>query len=254
MQNYGNISTFTRANQGLFNFESAYAEHKPIIERPNYKNPNRLLHNNIGKFVLAEQIREYRINITSADRNSTTYPNQFNFKTSFGGITNAPIIPRVFKNVKYIKLDEVRLPKAFHIEDSGGGNWIVSTGTDYQFINEMYIIVKIPEIGRSNVYGTRSSLSDNSFVLIYDKVLGNYFNVYLTSNNVYTYPDDGLIDINNMTIQLMNMDGTIYEINDKSTSVAITDVRNPMYSKLQIGLSFVIGCMTNEIDTDATYG
>jgi hypothetical protein len=249
------MTTQTRANQGLFNFETAFTEHKPEIERPNYKNPNRLLHNNVGKIMLAEQIREYRININSADRNITTYPNQFNFKVKFGGVgTNTPIIPRVFKNVKFIKLDEVRLPKAFHIEDSGGGNWVVSTGTDYQFINEMYVVVKIPEIGRNNVYGTRSSLSDNSFVLIYDKVLGEYYTDYLTSNNVYSYPDDGLIDLSNMTIQLMNVDGTIYEINDKSTSVAITDVRNPLNAKLQIGLSFIIGCMQNEIDTDTTYG
>jgi len=248
------MTTQTRANQGLFNFESAYTEHKPIIERPSFKNPNRLLHNNVGKIMLSEQIREYRINIDSADRNITTYPNQFNFRVSYGGVgVNTPIIPRVFKNVKYIKLDEVRLPKAFHIEESGG-NWIISTSTDYQFINEMYVIIKIPEIGRSNVYGTRSSLSDNSFVLIYDKILGAYYTIYLTSNNVYTYPDDGLIDLNNMTIQLMNKDGTIYEINDKSASVDVTDVRNPLNAKLQMGLSFIIGIMQNEIDTDTTYG
>jgi len=248
------MTTQTRPNQGLFNFETAFTEHKPIIERPNFKNQNRLLHNNVGKIIISEQIREYRVNINSADRNITTYPNQFNFKVLFGGTgVNTPIIPRAFKNVKYIKLDEVRLPKAFHIEESGD-EWVISTDTDYQFINEMYIVVKIPELGRSNVYGTRSSLSDNSFVLIYDKVLGAYYTLYLTSNNIYTYPDDGLIDLNNMSIQLMNKDGTIYEINDKSTSVAVTDVRNPLNAKLQMGLSFIIGVMQNEIDTDTTYG
>lgn len=255
MQNYSYYSPQIKSSQGLNNYEQAFAQHNPITSRPSFINNGKLLHNNVAENILTEQIKEYRINIDSADRNITTYPNQFNFQVSFGGVgTPSPVIPRVFKNVKYIKLDEVRLPKAFHIEDSGGGNWIVSTGTDYQFINERYLIIKIAELGNSNIYATNNVFADGSFILIYDKVLNTYFTIYLTSNNIYTYSDSQLFNLSCMTIQLMNINGTIYQINDTTTSVPITDVRNPSYPKLQMGLSFVIGVLQNEMDTDTTYG
>lgn len=127
-------------NPSMSNFNKAFQESTPILDRPNYINQNNLLHNNLGESIIDEHIVEYRINIDSLDRDIKVYPDPFNFTVKFNPATtgyvkrDVPIDPynkskgtkhieerfegnpmphicRDFRNVKYIRLDCIVLPQ-----------------------------------------------------------------------------------------------------------------------------------------------
>ncbi len=137
---YGSRSQISRqqdSQQNGNNFNMAYQQNQPMIERIDYSNKNNLIHNNIADPVFAEDIIEYRINIDSLDRDICKYPNPFDFEVSFDESTGnnvrtetikngqciaitewfkgacMPLINKRFRNIKYIKLDSIVLPQ-FH--------------------------------------------------------------------------------------------------------------------------------------------
>ena len=57
----------------MSNFNNAYEQPYPIIEKLDYSNKNNVLHNNIGPRVLDEHIVEYRVIIDSQDRDIKVY-------------------------------------------------------------------------------------------------------------------------------------------------------------------------------------
>ena len=146
---FGNFNPITTnnmpLNNGLNNFNSAFQVNAPFIEKQDFRNKNTFLHNNINENLLLEQIIEYNLNIDSKDRSLTAYPNPFDFTVTFGGHgqvienkitlkkkssdlgaineskfenkkityegTPGPIINKKFKNVKYLRIDYLILPK-----------------------------------------------------------------------------------------------------------------------------------------------
>ena len=134
LSNFNPISTNSHHLNNTTNFNKAYNESQPIIEKINYTNNNNILHNNIAPQVLDESIIEYKIIIDSIDRDIKTYNNPFDFIVKFGAMGGGivrynsykkgnlipensyisgqpqPYINKEFKNIKYIKLDTVVLP------------------------------------------------------------------------------------------------------------------------------------------------
>ena len=101
------------------------------VLRPTFANNQmkRMIDNNLNNNLLAEPMKEYNIYIDSDDRKLATFPDPFNYVVTFksdGNSTNnkfsgsgyfeqtaGPVIPRTFKNVKYVSLNHVVLSECF---------------------------------------------------------------------------------------------------------------------------------------------
>ena len=136
LNNMRNPSHFgiNELNLGRNNFSQAYQPFNQMIPQRPINNDGNLGHNNVNSNLLSEIITEYTINVDSADRDLTNYPSPYNFeislggagtsttrisdknnpgftvKTTFGGVPN-PRIDMNFKNVKYVKLKYILMPK-----------------------------------------------------------------------------------------------------------------------------------------------
>jgi len=64
-----------------------------------------------------ENVFEYIININSADRDCTIYPNPFNYRVEFNpsNVTKNAYIAKYFKNIKYMNLKSVVVPRRYYI-------------------------------------------------------------------------------------------------------------------------------------------
>lgn len=109
-------------NYSNYNINKSFQPTTPLIGHIDYSNKNNLLHNNVHDKVLDENIIEYKIDIDSIDRDITVYPDPFSFVVNFAPIpsscsygqrmggTPTPHILIDFRNVKYIKLQNIILP------------------------------------------------------------------------------------------------------------------------------------------------
>ena len=112
-------------------FDEAFIPNEQLVEKQSYINKGKILHNNINDNTFVEGVVDYQINIDSDDRNVEIFPNPFHYVVSFKATgkfnynkfktennedaefpeTPGPVIIRNFKNVKYIGIDQVTLPR-----------------------------------------------------------------------------------------------------------------------------------------------
>src|SRR4051812_35981025 len=69
-----------RSDYGGYNY--AYTPNFPMVPPTDFRNHNQVLHQNITKNVLQEEIIEYAIIIDSADRDCNLYPNPYEYKVT----------------------------------------------------------------------------------------------------------------------------------------------------------------------------
>lgn len=99
--------------RGYYNYDQAYATQQNIIDKQDFTNRGNVIHNNLGQNLLSEHVSEYKIKINSADRNVSSYPSIFKQRIMFDDSCG---FLRSFKNVKYITIDTVVLPRSFAID------------------------------------------------------------------------------------------------------------------------------------------
>jgi len=283
------------------NFNEAFTPNQPIVDRLNYQNKGQLLHNNIGDQILDEHVVEYRIYIDSLDRDIITYPDPFSFtvkfnppsasriqheepidyknkskgtkivETRFEGLP-APHITKEFKNVKYIKLENVILPKfnKLILKKTGDGFEFDQTSN---LTNDRYVSLVIKELGQERYYSTSEGVTRISpsgkcytpptpFALIVpDKYLGFNFFTGIPYYGSKIYKNSDLGNITQLTIQFFDSAGLPIKVTDLFTNddlqeyefdngepLPITDLRHPLNKEIQINLSFVIGVVESQIN------
>ncbi|AYV81706.1 MAG: hypothetical protein Harvfovirus54_3 [Harvfovirus sp.] len=75
-------------------------------------------------------------------------------------------------------------------------------------INEhKFLILKIKELKNNHIYSTNTGTSDNTFVLLQDKFIGNYQTVWLSRNGTCTFPSSLLQNIERLTIEFCDNRG-----------------------------------------------
>ncbi len=245
----GNFKPNTTQNTTQNNiFDHAFRENFPIIERHDFRNQQNVLHNNLGDSVLNEHITEYRINIDANDRDLNLYPNPFHFTTSFGISKNRPNINREFRNVKYIKIESIILPK-FHViqkylippppptttltaaqlqqqlelEDLNHNPGSSSSATplfpqtDYRLLpnqktldSDKFVILEIPELTNNRIFGTNTH-NENGFLIFPERIYDTYYTgtTYYSSK---TYDDSTLHNITKLTFIFKDSYGKPYTI------------------------------------------
>lgn len=285
---------------GKATFIDAFKKHEPMIEKITYNNPNDLLHNNIGDVVLDEHIVEYRLNIDSLDRDISVYPDPFHFvvkfnPTSGGRVTTevpvdyknkmkgtkivetffksppGPYINKEFKNVKYIRLENVILPVHSNIKELDDGSFVFDKSSN--LLNDRYVSLAIKELDCYRTYSTNDNSTrafnhslitpPKSFaIIIPDKLFG--YNFY-SGSSFYgntIFKDSHLGNVKQLSIDFYDSFGvplhyddlfTAAEVNDENNDISIDDLRHPLNKKIQVHLSFIIGVVESQINTDPKF-
>jgi len=317
---FGNFTSLTSNNMpingGPNNFNNAYMTvTTPFIEKQDYRNKNNFLQNNVNETLLLEQIIEYYLNIDSVDRTLAAYPNPFKFTVTFGGHgptidrktfvkkntdicgtqneskkfsktisydgTPGPVINKKFKNVKYLRLDYIILPKTNIIirenciisNSSGASDGEFISGSGMSDINcclsenqsdkiaykYKYLILRINEIKSDKILGTNRNLENDVFILYPDKIMGSNHIMWLPTSGTRTYKNSILENINRLTFEILTPDGEELNIYDENNKIVnITNETNKeiiecIDKNMQINLAVVMGVIENELNTNTKF-
>jgi hypothetical protein len=115
-------STDMALSRGIVNDNSVKypknpAEYGLYLDRKEFK-LEMPLYPNVSDNIASENVTEYVIMIDSSDRNTYLYPNPFILKTFFNQSddTMRLNIPRVFENVKFMRIENVILPRQYLLQ------------------------------------------------------------------------------------------------------------------------------------------
>ena len=311
---FGNFNPITTnnipTNNNAHNFNATYQINRPFIEKADFRNKNDLLHNNVNENLLLEQIIEYNLNIDSVDRSLVAYPNPFNFTVTFGGHGNitetkvflkknssnsnagsineskyenkkiiydgtpGPIINKKFKNVKYLRLDYVILPKTNIIKSTTGDDInndnesdLCECPNDFISIDEQdkltqkykYLILRINEIKTDNILGTNKNLENNIFILYPDKLMGKNHIMWLPTSGYRNYKNSNLENITRLTFEILTPKGEVLFIYDENKNIinSATEtnelIKECINENMQISIAVVLKVVENELNTNTKF-
>lgn len=277
------------------NFNEVFLQNNNIIDTPNFINNGNLIHNNIDRHLLNEYISEYTIHIDSLNRNFDVFSNPFNFTVTFGGIGQTinkrihnngniestlcsgqpdPKISRKFKNVKYIKLNHVILPRTNLIELITGldDNIEYSLGdSTSDLINYKYLILKIKNLGNNRLFSTNDAIDFDCYILHPDKILGSNNYMWLPTQPIRVFQNSSLSNLDKMIFELQDDEGHLLYVIDASGNVLFTNsiLNNLIDTKIatdpillnfkrihkimQMEMELTIGVVENELNTNTKY-
>jgi len=235
--NFTNPSHYTvdkiNSRKNNSNFENAYNPAQTLIPQRDSKNYGFALHNNMNDNIVNESITEYTIYIDAVDRDIETYKNPFSFVVSLGGAgkntinrskyigNNGALLfqttqcsgvppPRIdsdFKNVKYVKIKYLTLPKIIlyqYIVDASGNytySPVLLGGTILG--NYRYLIMRIKEIANNNMYATNDNIKNDCFILYRDSNYIDAINdMWIATQPIKIFYDDDLRNLNKLTIEI----------------------------------------------------
>lgn len=270
-------------------YKQSFTPNRPLIEQYIAQNNGELLHNNLPNgSLLGEGIVEYKINIDSSDRNIDVYPNPFNYTVTFGSLngqtresmewidsknkslgkkkvkyngTPGPYISREFRNIKFMNIDHLILPKYSTVMLDPTDN-IFKFEQSSLLTQYKYLILKIKEfVPTSQMYATNSILESGIMVFPHGNLndffyYGNAhfhktFNLFqlgnLTKFSVEYYTDTGI------PIKYRVLDSNGNEISP-DTDMANRDKFNNIYNPLiQNFFTLSIGVIENYMNTMVKY-
>ena len=277
------------------NFNNNFQNTQPLIGKTDFKNKNNTLHNNLQDNLFSEQVIEYYINIDSCDRKLDTYPSPFDFIVSFGGIgqtieknsrgkeivynaTPAPIIDRSFRNVKYVKLDYVILPRTLTVKisnpgdsgdsgDSGNNNLVtqsnlsctclLSNNEENALTQYKFIMLRIKELASERILGTNRNISSDTFILYPDKIMGKDHIMWLSTWSNRIFKTNLLGNIERLTIEILDPDGNILQVYDHEGNVINLNkdkrVDDNVKHQLQANLALIFGVLENDMATQPKF-
>ena len=247
------------------NFNSSYQPNTPMIEKIDFKNQNNFLHNNVGDSVFSEYVTEYTIHMDSADRDISLYGNPFKFTVHFNDTTQ-PNISRRFKNVKYIRLENIILPKIYKISPStdiagtfpdASGN-VFSSDSTYTLTNEKYLLLKIKELANDRVFSTGNIVKSDTIKIYFDVSLNSYYNSWTTNQNSFVFSNGNLGNIKRLTFELYDSDGTQLLMTGILSygsigSIPTTNLTHPSNKYTQMAITLIFGIVENEVNTNTKY-
>jgi hypothetical protein len=299
------MTTNAEYNTNATNFTQAFEQNNPLIEKIDYVNHNKVLHNNIGDNVLDEHVVEYKLHIDSLDRDIRYYPNPFSFivkfnpeadtivqteeyisyknknkgthivETKFRG-PPTPHINKQFKNIKYVKLESIILPQYGQIKEDENGVWVFDP--QGSIVTDRFTSLVIDELNCDRIFTTsegqiRTDENGKTYNppvpfsnIFLDKLLGL---VYFSGTPYFgnkIYKNSLLGNLGQMTINLYNSCGELLQYTDQFTfeqlqeykringePLPITDLRHPYNKKTQIYMTFIIGVIESQVNTNTKF-
>jgi hypothetical protein len=264
----------------MYKYNDAFRANKPLIEHQTYKNCHTTLHDNLNDTLQSEVIVEYRINIDSSDRDPAYYPNPFQYSVNFGPVSGGsinqhvwidenkknlgkmivkqfvpglpkPCINQAFKNVKYIRIDNIILPRF---------RTLSKTGLDYNLEgptldNEIFLYLNIKEMPTKNTFGT-NTVNEKGNILYPDTIRDNYFSC-ITRHIGIVFDDNMLGNISKMTFEFLDRFGnpiTIISPDPVDLDPNNKESLNNAFNKnFQNHITLVFGIVENQLSTVTKY-
>ena len=186
-----------------------------------------------------------------------------------------PHIHKEFRNVKYIKLDSIVLPQYSNIVETSTG---IEFDKDSLLIDDRYVALVIDELESNRILCTSDgSLREDPdtgkvvsppcpFALIFpDKLLGRNYYTGTPYYGSIIYKNSLLGNISSLTIQLtdscgvpLKFDGLftnreLEKAEEEGNPIPTSDMRHPLNKKLQVHVSFIIGVVESQINTNTKF-
>jgi len=274
-------------NLNQSNFNQSYLPIQNVIPQRDIKNHNNVFHNNINDPIVSEIITEYTLHIDSADRNTTVYPNPYTFSVSLGGagtqtfnsVTYSGVPnPRIdiqFKNIKYVKIKYLTLPRHVVYNTNSSGSPIIydtdmgNTGFKSTILgNYRYLVLRIKELGDDKLYSTNDKIRNNCFILYRDS---NYYDalndLWIATQPVKIYYDNQLKNnLNKLSFEILTPDFQEFRLKSiDNTSLLNIDYNyinndqadSNFYSQytpiIQMSMELEFGVCENQINTQKSY-
>lgn len=266
------------------NFQKSFVQPEPFIDKINYQNQNNMLHNNVGDNVMNEDIVEYKLHIDSSDRDIESFKDPFSYIVTLNPTNNSkgPTIEKEFKNIKYIKLESIILPRYQYIQDIGIDDFQLSQTSESHLYDNRFVILQIDELEdtESRCYGTNLALTKSFARVTPDKLISkSYYTGVAFTGRIY-YKNSKLKNLSKLTIRLLDSTGnqirikevnngtsdiknhdpltaTIIDPNDpkkkKEIELPKTDLRHPLNENIQNYISLTVGVVESNINTDIKY-
>jgi hypothetical protein len=264
-------------NSNQSNFNQSYQPTQNIIPQRDIKNYNNVLHNNINDPIISEIVTEYTLHIDSIDRNTTIYPNPYKFAVYFNGGSDAPN-PKIdieFKNIKYIKIKYLTLPRNVVYNTNVSGTYTTFdtdlSGTSFKstiLANYRYLILRIKELGDDKLYSTNTDIKNNCFILYRDS---NYYDavndLWIATQPVKIYYDNQLKNnLNKMTFEILTPDFQEFRLqcvnNSQLVNIDYSYINNSSANSnfyttytplIQWSTEIEFGVCENQINTQKSY-
>jgi hypothetical protein len=168
-----------------------------------------------------------------------------------------PYINKLFRNVKYIRVDCVVLPKYYGIVyDTGTTSWILDTTKDLS--KERFVTMKIKNIESKFNLSTNAVVEQTGVKLVPIKIptSGNFYYATSTNSNniIKTFNISALGNIDRLCFEFYDSSGNQLVYNDLDSTQSINDVRNPLNINLQHNITLVFGVVENEMATHVNFG
>lgn len=285
--------TMNMMNRSQSNFNQAFMPNQNLIPQRDVKNYGNLIQNNVNDNILSEIISEYTVHVDSKDRDITIYPNPYSFVVSLGGfssnktkdangnpitVTGVPN-PRIdmnFRNVKYIKLKYLMLPRylvynrAEIVDGSGYEYTIPNNGSTTILSNYRYLLLKIKEIKNDKLYSTDDSKND-CFIIYRDSNYSDAVSdLWFATQPVKIFYDVGLKNLSKLTIQILTPNGDELRLQysgDNSGNIQYDEVNgiindettpsSDFYSNfgenIQTSMEFELGVCENQLNNQKNY-
>lgn len=285
---FGNFTPNTyqiQQNSQIHRFNDAFRQNNPMIERQNFRNQNNVIHNNLHNNLQSEFIVDYTVDIDSKDRDSSVFQDPFKYTVTFAPVTRgvdmreewvdptnkslgkhmvstiyqgnpAPYVSKAFKNIKYIRVDNVVLPKYSGIlYDDNSDTWTLDTTKN--LTEERYIVMKFKNIDSRYNLSTNTTVESTGVKLIPDTIptTGNfYYAVPANGNNIIkSYNMSLLGNLDRLYVEFYDSEGTQLRYTNLDSSKPITDVRNPNNKNLQNNITLIFGVVENELATEVKF-
>lgn len=252
-----------------YNLKSQYQQHpfinsptfssnvnlsNPLIEKIDNNNPHNTLHDNLNDNIKFENIKEYQITIDSYDRDLTFYPDPYNFRLSMTGPYTSPSINKSFRNVKYIKIDSIILPKYYDIKKEND-DYIDDITKDTT--KERFILLRFDNINQTQQLGTNDFSNRPSILLYPYKKYNDYFSLFKPVNyntNILFVNDSNLINLNNIDFSFYDGHYNKLEFKNKDLNEKnISKLNSPLNINKQIIINLRIGVIENNMNTEINF-
>ena len=284
--------TMNMMNSNQSNFNNAFNPNPNFIPHRDTKNYGNIIVNNVNDNIVSEIVTEYTLHVDSIDRDLTIFPNPYKFTLSLGGPATTsssggvpdPRIDVSFRNVKYVKLKYLMLPRHinYKLVTDGSGNKTYSTYTASDqdagnkatiLSNYRYLLLRIKEIANDKLYSTNDIIKNDCFVIYRDSNYGYAVNdLWFATQPVKIFYDNGLQNLSKLTIEILKPDGTPLqvlssvidtftttsipnsEINlDQSTANPSSNFYTSFNQDIQTSMEFELGVCENQVNSQKNY-
>jgi len=260
------------------NFYNSFKPNETQIYMRNFTNKNDILYNNLEKNILDQQIQEYIIQIDSKDRDTKIYPNPFDMKVSFNPIgdtydkstnttykgTPKPTIPLDFSNVKYIKLENIILPRNCYVTFDKDSNELIYD-PNRKLEDQRFLLLNIDEINSNTTFGTNDNINRSFGTIFCEKIISREHFIGHSYGCIKVFKNTELENIKTWTIKITDCSGNIIsphiDINCNTPNYCICNNKNydttkcicnyklhPLNKEFQVYMLFKIGVLCNDLN------